>query len=303
MLEWALRRWHLKALALVLAFAVWVAVIGEGRSVSDYHVPVDISLASDAALIGTPPTNVLVRLRGPESLLRRLDPFDLSVRVDLRDAPSGDQTVTLTQRHIAGVPRDVEVAMVEPDHLRLTVAHKKRREVPVVPTIVGKPPRGYVVYGAVARPAALEVEGPDTKLTGSTRLKTDPIHVDDQREAFVARVGATPDALNMRVSDSRPLDVTVYVDLAPVTATIDHVPVVVVGGGSGASSFPSVVVVTVSAPSSLVPKLREGHIRAVADTGDAPLHVEFPGLDPDERAKVTVQAISPKKVTVRRSNR
>ncbi|HEX4823766.1 MAG TPA: CdaR family protein [Candidatus Polarisedimenticolaceae bacterium] len=303
MLEWALRRWHLKVLAIGLAFAVWVAVIGEGRSVSDYHVPVDISLASDAALLGAPPTNVLVRLRGPESLLRRLDPFDLSVRVDLRDAPSGDQSVTLTSRHVAGVPRDVEVALVEPDRLRLTVAHKKRREVPVVPTIVGRPPRGYAVYGASARPSALEVEGPDTKLTAQTRLKTDPIRVDDQREAFVARVGATPDTPNIRVSDSRPLDVTVYVDLAPVTATIERVPVVVVNGGPGAASSPSSVVVTVSAPSSLVPKLRAGHLRAVADGGDGPLHVEFPGLDPDERAKVTVLDLSPKKVTARRSTR
>ena len=303
MLEWALRRWHLKLLAIGLAFAVWIAVIGEGRSVSDYHVPVDISLASDAALIGSPPTNVLVRLRGPESLLRRLDPFDLSLRVDLRNAPSGEQTVTLSPRHVAGVPRDVEVAMVEPDRLRLSVAHKKRREVPVVPTLVGKPPRGYTVYGAVARPAALEIEGPDTKLTAQTRLRTDPIRVDDQREAFVARVGAVPDGPNMRVSDSRPLDVTVYVDLAPVTATIERVPVVVVGGGTGATSFPSVVGVTLSAPSALLPKLRAGHLRAVADAGDEPLHVEFPGLDPDERAKVNVQQISPKKVTVRRSDR
>jgi hypothetical protein len=287
-LDWLLRRWHLKVLAFALAFAVWIAVIGEGRSVSDYHVPMDVTLAPDAALTGTlPPSNVTVRLRGPESLLRRLDAFDLSVRVDLRDAVSGEQTVALTQRNVAGVPRDVEVALLEPDRLRVTVAHKKRRELPVT----------------------LEVEGPDTKLA-ATRLRTDPIRLDDQREAFVARVGAFPDAPNTRVSDTRPLDVTVYIDLAPVSAVIERVPVVVVGAGGPSTVVPSVVNVTVSAPSSLLPKLRAGHVRAVADAGpadtaqkDAPIRIEFPGLDPDERAKVTVQETSFKKATIRRSGR
>jgi hypothetical protein len=309
-LDWLLRRWHLKVLAFALAFAVWIAVIGEGRSVSDYHVPMDVTLAPDAALTGTlPPSNVTVRLRGPESLLRRLDAFDLSVRVDLRDAVSGEQTVALTQRNVAGVPRDVEVALLEPDRLRVTVAHKKRRELPVTPTLVGKPPRGYYLYRAVARPETLEVEGPDTKLA-ATRLRTDPIRLDDQREAFVARVGAFPDAPNTRVSDTRPLDVTVYIDLAPVSAVIERVPVVVVGAGGPSTVVPSVVNVTVSAPSSLLPKLRAGHVRAVADAGpadtaqkDAPIRIEFPGLDPDERAKVTVQETSFKKATIRRSGR
>jgi len=309
-LDWILRRWHLKMLAVMLAFAVWIAVIGEGRSVSDFRVPVDVALGPNAALVSTPPSNVSVRLRGPESLLRRLDPFDLSVRVDLRDAPSGDQTITLTQRNVAGVPRDVEVSLIEPDRLKLAVAHKKRREIPVVPTIVGRPPRGYALYRAVARPEALQVEGPDTKNLSTARLRTDPIRIDDQREAFVARVGAVSDAPSLRIADSRPLDVTVYIDLAPVTAVIERVPVVVVGAGAGTTAFPSVVNVTLTAPSALVPKLRAGHVRAVADPGaagaqarEAPIRVEFPGLEPDERAKVTVQDTSFKKVGIRRSAR
>ena len=65
MFDWLFRRWHLKVLALALAFAVWVAVTGEGRGVQDFHVPVDVVLGNGAALSGSPPTNVTVRLRGP----------------------------------------------------------------------------------------------------------------------------------------------------------------------------------------------------------------------------------------------
>jgi YbbR domain-containing protein len=312
MFDGLLRRWHLKVLALALAFAVWVAVTGEGRGVQDFRVPVDVVLGIGATLAGSPPTNVTVRLRGPDSLLRRMDPYDLTIRVDLRDTPGGERTVQLTPRNVAGVPRDVEVALIDPDRLRLTIAKKKRREVLVVPTIVGKPPRGYQVYRAVARPEALVVEGPETKISAVTRLSTDSIHIDDKSEPFTTRVGAVPDGSDVRVVDPRPLDVTVYIDLAAVDATIERVPVVAAGAGGPVVIVPSTIAVTVSAPSALIPKLRAGHVRAVVDlngsaalpfVAGAPLRIELPGLDAEERAKVTIQGMSRKKVDVRRSTR
>jgi YbbR domain-containing protein len=307
-----LHRWHLKALALALAFAVWVSVTGEGRGVLDFRVPVDVMLGTGATLAGTPPTNVTVRLRGPDSLLRRTDPYDLTIRVDLRDAPGGERTVQLTPRHVAGVPHDLEVALIDPDRLRLTIAKKKRREVPVAPTIVGRPPRGYQIYQAVARPEALLVEGPETKISAVTRLTTDPIHVDDRSEPFTTRVGAVPEGGEIRVVDARPLDVTVYIDLAAVDAIIERVPVIAAGAGGPVTVSPPTVAVTVSAPSALIPKLRAGHVRAVVDLNGsaslpfiagAPLRIELPGLDAEERAKVTIENVSRKKVDVRRSNR
>jgi hypothetical protein len=310
MFDWLLHRWQLKILALVLAFGVWIAVTGEGRGVQDFHVPVDLMLGTGATLAGAPPTNVTVRLRGPDSLLRRMDPFDLTVRVDLRDAEGGERTVQLTPRNVAGVPRDVEVALIEPDRLRVAVAKKKRREISVVPTVVGKPPRGYQVYRAVARPDTLTVEGPESKISTLARLGTDPIRIDARSEPFTARVSAVPDTSDVRVVDTRPLDVTVYIDLAPVTAPIDRVPVVAAGATGTVVFVPSTIAITVSAPSALIPKLRAGHVRAVVDlngsTGPifvagAPLRIEFPGLDAEERAKVSIKSLSRQKVDVRRS--
>jgi YbbR domain-containing protein len=305
-------RWHLKVLALAIASAIWMAVTGEGRGVQDFRVPVDVVLGTDATIAGSPPTNVTVRLRGPDSLLRRVDPYDLTIRVDLRDAAGGERTVQLNPRNVAGVPRDVEVALIDPDRLRLTVAKKKRREVAVVPTIVGKPPRGYQVYRALARPDALLVEGPETKIASLTRLGTDPIRITDQSEPFTVRVGAVPDGSDVRVVDTRPLDVIVYIDLAPVTATIERVPVFGAGATGTVVISPSSIAVTVSAPSALIPKLRAGHVRAVVDLNgaadqplvtDAPLRIELPGLDAEERAKVTVKSLSRTKADIRRSAR
>jgi YbbR domain-containing protein len=312
LVDWWIHRWHLKVVALALAVAIWMAVTGEGRGVSDFRVPVDVVLGTGATLAGSPPTNVTVRLRGPDSLMRRVDPYDLTVRVDLRDAGGGERTVHLTPRNVSGVPRDVEVALIDPDRLRLTVAKKKRREVAVVPTVVGKPPRGYQVYGALARPDALLVEGPEAKISSLTRLGTDPIRITDKSEPFTARVGVVPDGSDVRVVDTRPLDVIVYIDLAAVTATIDRVPVFAAGESGPVVIVPSTIAVTVSAPSALIPKLRAGHVRAVVDlngsagqtfVAGARVRIEFPGLDAEERAKVSVKSLSRTKVNVRRSTR
>jgi hypothetical protein len=124
-------------------------------------------------------------------------------------------------------------------------------------------------------------------------------------------VDAVPDVSDLRVVDLRPLDVTVYVDLAAVEATIERVPVVAAGASGTVVAVPSTIAVTVSAPSALIPKLRSGHVRAVVDlSGSSPLfspglpvRVEFPGLDVEERAKVTVRNLSRKRVDVRRSAR
>ena len=297
---------------MALAVAVWIAVTGEGRGVQDFSVPVDVLMGPGATLAAPPPARVTVRLRGPDSLLRRMDPYDLTLRVDLRDAAGGERMVQLTPRNVAGVPRDVEVALIDPDRLRLTIAKKKRREVRVVPTIVGKPPRGYQVYRAIARPDALAIEGPEAKIAALTRLGTDPIRVDDKTEPFTARVGAVADAVEVRVADARPLDVIVYIDLAAVDATIERVPVVAAGASGPVVMVPSSIAVTVSAPSALIPKLRAGHVRAVVDlngssalpfVAGAPLRIELPGLDDEERAKVSIRSMSGKKVDVRRSTR
>jgi YbbR domain-containing protein len=307
-----LRRWRLKLLALAIAVAVWVTVTGEGRGVQDFRVPVDVVVGPGATLAGAPPTNVSVRLRGPDSLLRRIDPYDLTIRVDLRDAVSGDRTVPLTAHNVAGIPPDVEIVHIDPDRVHLNLARKKRREVPVTATIVGKPPRGYQLYRAIARPESLLVEGPESRLAAVTRLVTDSIDVRERSEPFTVRVAAVSDLSDIRVVDSRPLDVTVYIDLAAVDTTIERVPVVAAGAAGPVVVTPAAVAVTLSAPSALIPKLRAGHVRAMVDLNGsavqrtaaaASLRIEFPGLDAEERAKVTVLSLSRKSVDVRRSVR
>ena len=88
MLDRVLLNWPLKLLAASLAFAIWVFVSGEERIVRDFEIPLDMQLPEHLALLEAPPTTVAVRLRGPEGLIRRIQPGDMAIGVELGDTPT-----------------------------------------------------------------------------------------------------------------------------------------------------------------------------------------------------------------------
>ena len=60
-----LANWPLKVLALVLAFAIWVSITGQDRTVRDVTVPLEVEFGPERTSEGTPPTAVTLRLEGP----------------------------------------------------------------------------------------------------------------------------------------------------------------------------------------------------------------------------------------------
>lgn len=307
MLDLIFRRWPLKLLALAIAFAVWVAVTGDTRIVSTYRVPLDVALPPELMLTGSPPSTVNVLLRGPETVLRRIDSFSLEVNVDLRDADPGERSVTLSADSLVGLPAGAEVARVEPDRLTLTVARRMRKTVPVVPSFVGTPPPGYAFYWGEARPDVLEVEGPEDVVSALERLRTDPIHLEGRTEPFLSRVGAVPDSPTVRVLDARAVEVRAMVDVSPVERRLPEVPVVLAGGKGDLDVAPTTVEVVLAGPAKVLERIPGDRVRAVADlTGlpalegpaELPVRVDFVGVSVDDLARLTVRSLRPGKVRV-----
>ena len=179
------RNWPLKALALALAFTIWVAVTGEDRVLHDLSLPLEIGLSADKVLASPTPNTVSVRLRGAASLMRRLDPVPLAVSVDLSDAATGDREVRLSQDDVVNVPRGVEVEFIDPDRLNLKLEQNLQRELFVVVTTSGEPPEGFHYYGAEAFPKSMLVEGPESEVESLETLGTNPIPLNLRTEPFV----------------------------------------------------------------------------------------------------------------------
>jgi YbbR domain-containing protein len=273
MLEILFRNWPFKLLSLVLAFALWVAVTGESIIVQDYDVPLEVVLGDGFTLVGAPPDRGDVRLRGPETLLRQIDPLrhEMELQLDLSEATAGERTIQIGPDNLLGRPRGVEVARIIPNRLSVVVDERMQRTIPVEPTFMGELPAGYAIYKKLATPESVIVVGPRSKIEAVTGMATDPIPLDSRTESFVARVGAVPESPEIRLLDSRLLTVRVEIDVAPTDVVIDSVPVVFTGQTYGATVRPDRVRVRLTGPPALVESLGAEQVRAVVDvTGLAP---------------------------------
>jgi YbbR domain-containing protein len=307
MFDRLLANWPLKLLALGLAFAIWVSVTGEKRVVQDFSLPLEIELSADRVLASPTPNTVTVRLRGVESVMRRLDPVPMTVQVDLRDTPPGGHEAQLTNAELSNVPRGVDVEFIDPDRLSLVVERRLRRELDVEVAFLGQPPEGYHFYGAEIIPAKILVEGPETQVEPLAEVHTNPIRLDQRTEPFVARVGAIPEGQFVRVVDPRPLEVRVDVDAEPEDRTFRGVPVIVIGGGEGSRATPEQLDVTISGPPALVDRILPDQIRLVADVSElqpsnrgqaVDVRVEFVDVPARAAARIADREPSQRQVSV-----
>lgn len=312
MLETLHRNWPLKLLALVLAFAIWVSITGEARVVQDFQVPLELDLPDGLIPGSSPPTTVSVRLRGAESVMRRLDPVPITVLADLRDAATGPQEVLLQREDVHGVPRGIEIDFIDPDRIPLEVEPRSRRELPIDPTILGQPAEGYAFYTAQVTPERLRVEGPASQVDQLQVLRTTPIRLDGRTGPFVARAGVAAEGELVRVLDPNLLTVRVVVDAAAVERRLEDLKVETAGVPPGSSVRPEYLHVILSGPPRLVDRLSPDQVRLYAHVNlpagstspvEATVRVELLNLTPDERARIEVKSISRRQVLVTPSGR
>ena len=109
----------LKLLALAISVTLWAAYAPEPLEVG-YDVPIAFGHAPrDLAIPGDTPTAVRLLIRGRATLMRRINPGDLSFTVDLSHVNPGETRVPLTPA-MAGVPYGTDVVGVTPTTLRIS---------------------------------------------------------------------------------------------------------------------------------------------------------------------------------------
>src|SRR6202162_337390 len=119
-----LRNLGTKVLALAIAILVWFVFSAQQReriSERSYRIPLSIANVPPGTLIASPlPPTIEVRVRGPFTALRQLDPAKLEAVVDLADAPPGEKIHRLAPEDI-NVPEAVEVIAIAPSEIRVAL--------------------------------------------------------------------------------------------------------------------------------------------------------------------------------------
>lgn len=215
------RNLGLKLLAFAIALAVWFALSGQRReriSERSYRIPLSLVNIPATTIVASPlPGGVDVRVRGPFTALRQLEPEKLEAVIDLLSSSPGEKVYRLAPEDI-NVPPEIEVIALSPAEFRVVLDQVAERFLPIVPALSGDVAAGSQVVDVTVDPRIARVIGPATALSKMTGIGTEPISLAGRAATFTATTTVLPDAPGVRVREGQIVHVTVRIGPA-LTAT------------------------------------------------------------------------------------
>lgn len=214
-----LRNLGTKALALAIAILLWFVFSAQQReriSERNYRVPLSVANVPAGTLIASPlPLNVEVRLRGPFTALRQLDPDRVEAVIDLTDAPRGEKIYRLAPEDV-NVPLEIEVIAIAPAEVRVALDASAEKSLPIAARLMGKPAPGFELAGSSVEPRVARLVGPAMTLARMTAVETEPISLADRTASFSVPATVATDAPGVRVREGAVA--TVHVEVRPPAA-------------------------------------------------------------------------------------
>jgi YbbR domain-containing protein len=198
----------LKITSLLLATGLWLAVSSSPPSevalnvaVIFRNMPADLEISSENI------PGVQIRVRGPQRIVRRLQPSDLRAEINLSGMKPGEDTFDLTKA--IGVPDGLEVVQVVPSEVHLVFDARARRRVPVRARVVGTFMAGYRIGEIKTEPDSVLIIGPKKKVDSVESAITDAIDISGVLdEITVLRPAYVSDPL-IQVPDPTPVRITI----------------------------------------------------------------------------------------------
>ena len=290
---WTFSHFWLKVLSLGLAVLLWMVVAGEETVERGLRVPLELQqMPGGLELLGDVPATVDVRVRGASGTLSRVGPGDVVAVLDLRTARSGRRLFPLTPDQVR-VPFGVEVLQTLPSAVALAFETSSTRDVPIVPSVDGRPAPGYAVGEMIADPKTVEVIGPQTAVERATEVLTEPVPVSGAKENVRQAVTLGLLDPSLRLKAARSAMVTVQIVPAPLERTLRHRPVHLrnVAPNLQAEAMPSTVDLTLRGNRDALNHLDADAIVAFIDLA---------GLGPGQYNSLDVRATSSPDVGVTR---
>jgi len=167
-----------KAVSVVIAVAVWLAVASEPELATIVSVPVEYrNYPSDLEISSTIVSTINVEARGPAGRLAGLHDARIAAVVDFGSVKvPGERTFTLTASSL-NLPRGVELIRTIPSQLRFTFEQHLTKMLPVDVPLSGELPPGLKIASMEIEPQELQVGGPKSHVMRATRLVADPVDV------------------------------------------------------------------------------------------------------------------------------
>lgn len=183
---------RIKALALVMALAVYVHVFSGQDRETVYTVPIMIApLPAGLVLANTPPEEARVRVHasGKDLLKLRTRGFRAEVMLDSPRAGSLQRPLLGSDFQLPRGVRTISVEVLDPLVLHLELESAATAERPVAPRITGRMPADRALFHRpIPEPAVIRVDGPRSEIASLDSVRTKPVSIDGLRGDFEREV-------------------------------------------------------------------------------------------------------------------
>lgn len=179
------------SLAFLLAFAVWISAVvaADPNEVRDYPVPLALEvrgLDPSLMLIGSPPSEVSVRLGAPASLWQQLvaQPRPLHAYIDLTGLAEGEHTVDI---EVESSLRPIRVVSLSPLEVQVVLEPRAVRDIPITAQLQGQLALGFQLDGVTVEPLTATVIGPLSLMAQVAGLQA-ALDINQARESISTEV-------------------------------------------------------------------------------------------------------------------
>jgi YbbR domain-containing protein len=210
--RYVVHNFGLKVMSLLLATALWAMIARDERPaeiavrapVLFQHVPPNLEISSESI------PEALIRVRGPERVVRGLRTNEIQAEVDLSGAHPGERTYDLTPQQVRH-PREVTIGSIVPGQLHLAFDSRLTREVEIHPRVTGNFATGEQIVRVAADPTRITIMGPRHNVEKIDAATTDPIDASGTLGSAVFTTNAYVADPLVQVEKSASIRVTVVV--------------------------------------------------------------------------------------------
>ncbi len=212
--HWLRRNTMEKAVAVLLAFALWFAFGYQKDSIQrDFTVPIEFrNVSPEWEIVESRHREVTVTLTGPDQAFDLLDPSILKVSVALSHLVEGRQDIALSGSMIR-IPSNLSLVRIKPESIRVTASRFYPQDVPVQVRTAGELPAGLRLKSVTPSPENIPVLASRSFIRKKVPLMTEAVDLSQIYEDtdLVAKV-VLPDDVRFRNGVGHSVRVVVLVE-------------------------------------------------------------------------------------------
>jgi diadenylate cyclase len=190
-------------LSIFLIIAVWSTFTRGVDTLVSMDIPVEyMNRPAEMEILDTSVNTVRLELSGSGALLRRIQPEQVSVKLDLSKGVPGPNQFTITPERVS-LPPGVLLKDVKPPVVEVSLDTSVKKELPVQVDWVGQLQDPYVIAQVKIDPPRVQVSGASRVLSGISAIYTEKVSVDQINRSGTLSAKLIPSPTSLKLAQDK----------------------------------------------------------------------------------------------------